>query len=176
LYCRLRGQVRSNLKFGAAKHSSRKIRARKSPPVETEAGSCESLARCNLYQRLADLFLVPETHRQVIAVAAPAARPFVEMPGTNGVRHDTRLCQVLGKVGRLPRAEIPVDPRLLRADEDAERDLLGLRLGELVGGELVGELHVVVLVGGDGRLEVDHGAHVVELCNEVDDADQCKVE
>ena len=50
--------------------------------------------------------------------------------------------------------------------------MLGLRLGELVGGELVGELDVVVLVGGGGGLEVDHRRYVVELSDEVDDADE----
>lgn len=35
--------------------------------------------------------MVPETHRQVVAVAAPLAGPFVEVPGGNGASHDAGL-------------------------------------------------------------------------------------
>lgn len=57
---------------------------------------------------------------------------------------------------RLPRAEVPIDPWLLGRDQDAQRDSPGLRLGELVGGELVREPHVVLLAGSADGLEVDH--------------------
>jgi hypothetical protein len=67
---------------------------------------------------------------------------------------------------------LPVDPRLLGFDEDAERDLFGVRRGELVGGELVGELNLVRLVSRCGRLEINDGPHVVEFGDEVDDADE----
>ncbi len=61
--------------------------------------------RDHLHQRLADLSFVPETHWQVVAVAAPLARPLAEVAGDNGTADEVDLGQVLGKVRRLRRTE-----------------------------------------------------------------------
>lgn len=86
------------------------------------------------------------------------------------------LCEVGAEIGAFTPADEPVDPRFLCLDGYAEGDLLGVRLGELVGGELVGKDDLVLGVRRLCGLEVDHRQHAVQLSHEVDNAHHRAVE
>src|SRR5438094_4772536 len=90
-------------------------------------------------------------HRRRIASGA-----LVELPGGNVVRNEPDLFEVFGQRVRASFGEVPFDARLLGFNENAERDLLGLRLGKRVGGQLVRERRLLFFVVGARRLEVDH--------------------
>ena len=100
--------------------------------------------------------LVPEAHRQEITGGALPSGALVELPGGNVVRNEPDLFEVFGQRVRASFGEVPLDARLLGFNENAERDLLGLRLGKRVGGQLVRERRLVFFVVGARRLEVDH--------------------
>ena len=104
------------------------------------------------HERLLRFLFVVETDRQEVVVGALPSRPLVELHGGNVVGDDPNLVQVFRQRLRASLGEVPFDARLLGFDKDADRDSLGLGLGERVGGQLVGERRLVVLVVGDRRL------------------------
>ena len=62
----------------------------------------------------------------------------VEFPCKDVIRNEPNLVEVFGQGVRASFGEVPLDARLLGFDENAERDLFGLRLGEEVNGQVVG--------------------------------------
>jgi hypothetical protein len=75
----------------------------------------------------------PGTYRQVVAVAAPLAGSFVEVPGCNGSANEVGLGKASCAGCRALRCQ------WIRGsfgpDQDAQRDLVGLRLGQLERGD-----------------------------------------
>jgi len=120
--------------------------------------------------------LIPKARRQKVAPGPVPAGPLVELPGGDVVGNQPDLFQVFGQRLRASLGEVPFDARFFGLDQNAERDLLALRLRERVGGQLVGERRLVIFVVGARRLEVDHGEAVVHLAHEVDDADEGSVQ
>jgi hypothetical protein len=74
--------------------------------VKTETGSFESGAWCDLHQRLLDLLLVTETHRQEVAVAAPAAGALVELTGRDLAGDVLDFAEIGAQAGSLAPADV----------------------------------------------------------------------
>lgn len=71
---------------------------------------------------------------------------------------------------------VPLDAGLFGLNEDAQGQLLGSGRRQLVCGQLVGQVHFVVLVAGRGGLEVDDRLHAFQPGHQVDDADEGRIE
>jgi len=88
--------------------------------------------------------------------------------------HGDLMCDEIGFreklrqiVTRAP-CDVPLDSRLFRLDQHAQRRLLRIGLCELIRGELVRQDRFVLLVGGIRRLEIDDSPLSVEVRDEVE--------
>ena len=115
---------------------------------------------------------VAEANRSEVAPGTPHARSFIELGGTDVPGNVAHLGQVLGELIAVPAGGVPLDLGLLGLDQNAERKFFSIRLGQLVGRQLIRQFGLEAIVAGTGGLEVNHRLPATPLRNEINHADE----